>query len=95
MTCLKDILEKCRELPPVDVDDTGYRKIGILGKKKKSTIWIFTAQITPRLLIVSSVRLAVGRFPLLKSSSSQTPYKGNQSFVMRIKPAKINVPVIL
>lgn len=93
MTCLKGILEKCRELPPVDVDDTGYGKIGILGKK--STVWIFTAQITPRLLIFSSVRLAVGRFPLLKSSSSQTPYKGNQSFVMRIKPAKINVPVIL
>lgn len=34
MTCLKGILEKCRELPPVDVDDTGYGKIGILGKKR-------------------------------------------------------------
>lgn len=36
MTCLKGILEKCRELPPVDVDDTGYGKIGILGKKEYS-----------------------------------------------------------
>lgn len=33
MTCLKGILEKCSKLPPVDVDDTGYGKIGILGKR--------------------------------------------------------------